>query len=70
MSSVSSSLALKVAKRAGFRCEYCRSPQAITGQTFHAGRTPTGRATISALQLNGKVLMRARQMWVLLRLLP
>jgi 5-methylcytosine-specific restriction endonuclease McrA len=137
MSSISSTLARRVAERAGFRCEYCRSPQAITGQTFHAdhivpraksgltvldnlclacprcnlhkqdrmsgidprtrrrvalfhprqddwdthfrwsinyirliGRTATGRATISTLQLNGVVLMRARRMWVLLKLLP
>jgi 5-methylcytosine-specific restriction endonuclease McrA len=28
------------------------------------GRTPTGRATVLALQLNRPVLVRARQLWV------
>ena len=33
------------------------------------GRTATGRATIVALQLNAKMLVHARKMWILLRLL-
>jgi 5-methylcytosine-specific restriction endonuclease McrA len=28
-------LARRVAQRAGYRCEYCHTPQKITGQTFH-----------------------------------
>jgi hypothetical protein len=34
------------------------------------GRTPIGRATVGALDLNGTILRRARVMWVWLRLLP
>jgi HNH endonuclease len=134
---VSSRVAEQVAARAGLRCEYCRTPQAITGQAFHAdhilptsrdgqtvlhnlclacphcnlhkgdqiealdprtqrqlplfnprtqhwdehfrwsvdyrrliGRTATGRATVAALDLNTRALMRARMMWALLELIP
>ena len=31
-----SRLAGQVGARAGYRCEYCRTPHAITAQTFHA----------------------------------
>ena len=31
-----SRLTAQVAARAGYRCEYCRTPHAITAQTFHA----------------------------------
>jgi hypothetical protein len=31
-----SRLAVRVGARAGYRCEYCLTPHAITAQTFHA----------------------------------
>jgi hypothetical protein len=34
------------------------------GGTRIVGRTPTGRATIAALQLNRAILVAARQVWV------
>lgn len=131
------SLAQRVAARAGYRCEYCHTPQTITAQTFHAdhicprsqggvtemgnlcyacprcnlhkgartegvdprtgrtvslfnprehvweehfrwsptykriiGRTDIGRATIRVLDLNGETLVEAREMWVVLKLIP
>jgi len=137
MSTVSPQVARKVAERARFRCEYCHTPQMITGQTFHIehilprsqggqsdlhnlclacprcnlhkqdliaaidprtnrharlfdprqddwdkhfrwssaltrviGRTSIGRATVVRLSFNSPVMILARQMWVLLRLLP
>lgn len=130
-------LAARVAARAGYRCEYCHTPHAITAQAFHAdhiypasrggqtqfgnlcfacphcnlhkgdqiealdprtrrhlplfnprtqnwddhfrwsvdyrrliGRSATGRATVTALDLNTRVLMRARMMWAVLELIP
>ena len=137
MTTVPARLTRAVAERAGYRCEYCRTPQVITAQTFHVdhivprfqggpsslenlcyacprcnlhkgdrvtgidprtgreaslfhprqdswevhfrwsptfrriiGRTPTGRATVAMLQLNARSLIRAREMWILLKLLP
>lgn len=137
MTIVPPGLAEEVAERAGYRCEYCRTAQVITAQTFHVdhiiprfqggpsssenlcyacprcnlhkgdritgidprtrqevplfhprqdhwevhfrwsptfrrvvGRTPTGRATVATLRLNASSLVRAREMWVLLKLLP
>ena len=35
MSTVSAQVARQVGERARFRCEYCHTPQVITGQTFH-----------------------------------
>ena len=34
-SNIPSHLTRLVARRAGYRCEYCHTPQRITGQTFH-----------------------------------
>jgi hypothetical protein len=137
MTTVSSRLAREVAERAHYRCEYCRTPQIITAQSFHVdhilpesqggftslenlcyacphcnlhkgdrvsgldprttrevplydprrhvwgthfrwsptfryiiGSTPTGRATVIMLKLNAQSLVRAREMWVVLKLLP
>ena len=137
MSNVSPHIARTVAERARFRCEYCHTPQMITGQTFHVehilprsqggqsgfnnlcfacprcnlhkqdftaavdprtnyqvrlfdprnddwekhfrwspsltriiGRTSIGRATVVQLSFNSPAMISARQMWVLLRLLP
>ena len=137
MSTVSAQVARQVGARARFRCEYCHTPQVITGQTFHVehilpkarggqssldnlclacprcnlhkqdliaavdprtqrrtrlfnprldewdehfrwsvdmtriiGRTPIGRATVMQLVFNAPTIKFARQMWVLLRLLP
>ncbi|MBI3760757.1 MAG: HNH endonuclease [Chloroflexi bacterium] len=137
MTRVSSSAAQQVIVRADYHCEYCRTPRAITAQSFHIdhilpasrggeaipenlcyacprcnlqkgdpieavdprtrrrvrlfnpridswadhfrwsatyrrilGRTAIGRATIAALDLNDGALMKARQMWVLLDLIP
>ena len=136
MTRVGLQLGRRVAERADYRCEYCRSPQAVTAQPFHVdhilprsrggqttadnlcyacprcnllkgdrvsgidpyterevslfnprrdqwadhfrwspthlrliGRTATGRATIATLQLNAEVLVHARKLWILLRLL-
>ncbi|MEZ4661482.1 MAG: HNH endonuclease signature motif containing protein [Caldilineaceae bacterium] len=35
MAGGSAQLRAIVAARAGYRCEYCRSPQVVTAQTFH-----------------------------------
>jgi hypothetical protein len=137
MTTVPPRLVREVAEQAGYRCEYCRTPQVVTAQSFHVdhiipraqggtsslenlcyacprcnllkgdrvtgvdprtgrevplfhprhdlwqvhfrwnptfrhiiGRTATGRATVAVLQLNASSLVRAREMWVLLRLLP
>lgn len=137
MSTVSAHVARQVGERAHYRCEYCHTPQIITGQTFHVehilpkarggqsnvdnlclacprcnlhkqdllsavdprtqrrtrlfnprldewdehfrwsvdvthiiGRTPIGRATVLQLAFNTPTIRSARQMWVLLRLLP
>jgi len=137
MTTVPLHLRRQVAERAGYRCEYCRTPQIVTAQTFHVdhiiprsqggpssldnlcyacprcnlhrgdrvsgidprtgrevrlfhprqdtweehfrwsptfrriiGRTPGGRATVALLQLNAPSLVRAREIWVLLKLLP
>lgn len=84
MTRVGLQLGRQVAERAGYCCEYCQTPQAVTAQPFHVdhilprsrggriqliGRTATGRATIAVLQLNAEVLVQARKMWILLRLL-
>lgn len=48
MSHVSSRLRQRVARRARFRYEYCRSPQRVTGQTFHADHVrPESKGGIS-----------------------
>ena len=132
-----SNISTQVAERAHHRCEYCHTPQVITGQTFHVehivprahgglstlknlclacprcnlhkqdliealdprtgrrvrlfdprqdvweihfrwslnltriiGRTAIGRATVVQLSFNSPSMLFARQMWVLLRLLP
>ena len=137
MSEFTSPLVRQVAERAGHRCEYCQTPQAVTAQPFHldhvlprsrggettaenlcyacprcnllkgdaveaedprtgrrvllfnprldrwddhfrwsasyqriVGRTAIGRATVVALRLNAEVLVQARKLWVLLKLIP
>jgi len=133
----SEALAERVLRRARYRCEYCHTPQNVTGQTFHLdhivprsrggslsyenlclacprcnqvrqnrieaidprtkkrgllfnaridkwethfkwsadhtrilGKTPTGRATVAALKMNGRALRYARRLWWLLGLIP
>jgi hypothetical protein len=42
----------------------------VDGGTLIEGRTPTGRATVVALQLNRQVLVDARRIWVAVGLHP
>jgi 5-methylcytosine-specific restriction endonuclease McrA len=133
----SETLAESVPRRARYRCEYCHTPQNVTGQTFHLdhivprsrggsssfdnlclacprcnqvrqdqvqaidprtqqetrlfnpridrweahfkwsadytrilGKTAVGRATVSALKMNGLALRHGRRLWLLLDLIP
>ncbi|NOX62860.1 MAG: HNH endonuclease [Chloroflexi bacterium] len=51
MPSVSFRLRQEVAKRAGYRCEYCRTPQVVTAQTFHIDHiVPRSQAGDSSLE--------------------
>ena len=53
MARVPNRLALQVAARANYRCEYCRTPRSITAQTFHTDHiipaVRTGETTLSNL---------------------
>jgi hypothetical protein len=50
MARASTRLAQQVATRAGYRCEYCRTPRSITAQTFHTDHIiPTARGGETAL---------------------
>ena len=68
----------RVAAQAGHRCGYCLTAEAIVGTPLEIDHiipqslgglteednTPTGRATVAALNLNRLSLVKARQAWV------
>ena len=64
----------RVAAQAGHRCGYCLTSSLLAGSPFEhfawsdagdriVGLTPTGRATVVALQLNRPILVHARRAW-------
>ncbi len=137
MFAFSPALIRQVAQRAGYRCEYCHTPQEVTAQAFHldhiiprarggptnldnlcyacprcnlhksnqveasdprtrrvtrlfnprtdrwpdhfrwsptyqriVGRTAIGRTTLTLLDFNAPILVKARQLWLVLALIP
>jgi len=62
---ISAALRQRVAAASRFRCGYCLTAQRIDDGTLIRGKTPVGRATVIALQMNHPDMIEARRLWVM-----
>jgi hypothetical protein len=66
MSSISETLRQQVSAEAAHCCEYFWKKHFAwaNGGTHIIGLTPTGRATVVALQMNNEYVVESRQLWI------